>query len=117
MQKINVKDLAGLIHAYQNCVKNHNPGWEIRHKDSIHQMLSTIPGVFQINIPESTSECIVFDVKLHHMNDVGYHVRTVEHKVSITASLFFGLNINVEGDEDVKDAMTESFNELFELRF
>lgn len=123
MQKVNVRKLAGLINAYQNCVKSNNTEWKEKHSDSIDEMLKNLPsgsGIdagMKLSLDDCTPEKIVFTFGYHHMNEAGYYDGWTEHKLVITPSLFFGLNFRITGRDrnQIKDYLTDLFHEVFTI--
>lgn len=121
MQKINVKELAGKFNAFQNCVKSNNIEWKEKHEDSINAMLENLPhgsgidaGV-KFDWQSSNPEKLVFTFGFHHLNENGYYDGWTEHKAIITASLYFGIKINITGKDrnQIKDYLHDLFNEVF----
>lgn len=121
METINVRNLASKFTAYKNCQKVNNLDWEFKHKDAIELMLYNLPsgsgldnGV-KFDWNNSTSEKLVFTFSYHHLNEDGYYTGWTDHKLVITPSLAFGININITGKDKngVKEYLTDMFNDIF----
>lgn len=123
MQKVNVKKLAGLLNAYQSCVKSNNVEWKDKHEDSINEMLVNLPsgsGIdsgMKFDFESSNPGKLIFTFGYHHLNENGYYEGWTEHKLIITPSLYFGLNFRITGRDRnyVKDYLTDLFHETFTI--
>lgn len=111
--------ISSLLTAIENCRKNGNHEWEVKHEETINTIIKEhFPsgGGFDAGtslLPESNPEKLVFQADFHHMNDAGYYDGWTEHKVTVTASLS-GLHIKVSGrnKRDIKDYIGEVFAEI-----
>lgn len=121
MQKINVRELAGKFHAFQNCVKSNNSEWKDKHEDSINAMLEHLPhgsgidsGV-KFDWQRSTPEKLIFNLEFHYVDENGYYDGWTSHTITITPSLYFGIKINVSGKNrnGVKEYLSDLFHETF----
>lgn len=63
---------------------------------------------------DSTPNRLVFHVPFHHLNDAGYYDGWTQHRVIVTASLSWGINIKVTGKDrnGIKDYLGELFHEV-----
>ena len=63
---------------------------------------------------DSTPNRLVFHVPFHHLNDAGYYDGWTQHRVIVTASLSWGINIKVTGKDKngIKDYLGELFHEV-----
>ena len=121
MQKINVRDLAGKFHAYLNCVKSNNTEWKDKHEDAIESMLENLPSGSgfdagtKFDWDNSTSERLVFNTAFHHMDEHGGYDGWTQHRITVTASLFFGIKIGISGKDrnGIKEYMHDVFSEIF----
>lgn len=110
--------LAQLIQQNQNCVKANNTEWEQKSRAEAHQIAkdklpsgSGIDCGTKLDFEVSTPDRLVLLCSFHHMNDNGVYDGWTEHKVIVTASLQFGFDVKITGDNrrDIKDYLAEVY--------
>jgi|SRR6185437_2037911 len=122
MKKINLKKLASLVGAYQNCISSNNTTWKDKHEDSINEICKLLPhgsgidGKCEIQLENCKKDKLVFFLEFHHMDGNGYYSGWTEHNLVITPSLQFGFNIKITGQNknDIKTYLADRFSEVFE---
>ena len=63
---------------------------------------------------DSTPNRLIFHVPFHHLNDAGYYDGWTQHRVIVTASLSWGINIKVTGKDrnGIKEYLGDLFHEV-----
>lgn len=106
------KHIAGALIAIENCQKDGNNEWLIKHNlrlDHIEQNhLPSGSGIdcgTKIDRTKSRENRIVLTTSFHHMNEGGVYDGWTEHDVIITPDLFFNFDVRVTGRDrnDIKD--------------
>lgn len=123
MQKINLRDLAGIFNAYQNCIKSNNTEWKDKHEAKIETMLEALPhgsgidnGV-KFDSQRSTPEKLIFTLGFHHMDENGYYDGWTEHELIVTPSLYFGYYMRITGRDrnEIKSYLRDVFDAIFHV--
>lgn len=117
MYKTVAHRLANLLLAIKNCEESGNETWLIRHGETINAIVKEhMPSGSGFDsgttMDESSKpERLVFHTSFHHMNDVGMYDGWTHHRVTVKASLVFGLSIIVEGSNrnQIKDEIYQAF--------
>lgn len=67
-----------------------------------------------LDYAKSTPAKLVFVTAFHHMNDAGFYVGWSHHTVVVTASLLYGVDIQVTGRDraGIKQFIAEQFGQL-----
>lgn len=68
----------------------------------------------KLDFEKSTPEKLVFQVGFHHMDDVGYYTEWTHHKVTVRASLIWGVEVSVSGRNvnDIKSHIEAVFRNI-----
>lgn len=112
--------LAGLVLAIKNCRKSGNGEWESRHRERIAAIekhyLPSGSGFDRgsvLDIDGSTDDRLVIHTSFHHMNEHGFYDGWTEHRVTVRASLVFGIDVSVSGRNrgDIKEYLAETIGE------
>ena len=109
--------IASLLDAIENCKKSNNTEWQIRHEDYLNDLLHKhLPHGSGFDSgctlsEHSTSEKLIFTADFHHMDSNGYYCGWTHHKVVVTPSLCWDINIKVTGRDrnDIKNYIHEVF--------
>ena len=111
--------IAQLLQARQNCQESLNTEWFIKHTDSIEEIVknnlpsgSGIDAGVILDFDESNPEKIVLLTSYHHMNENGYYDGWSDHKVIVTPSLAFGVNMKITGRN--RNGIKEYLYDVFE---
>lgn len=113
------QELASYIDARLTCLKRYlppqhsaAPPWSVRHEQRIDKLVydhmpngAGVDSGVSICLESSTGESLVFIVPYHTMNEQGVYDEWVTFKVTVTASLMSGLNLEIEAD--VHDSESE----------
>lgn len=99
-----IQAIAQSVDARINCIdRNLLPGVGIN-ENKIEELIEQLPfgggidyGV-EIDYERSNSDRIVINSTYHVMNDDGYYTGLINYRVIITASLLFGIDVNVVGN-------------------
>lgn len=110
--------LANLLLAIKNCEQSGNETWQIRHGDTINAIVKEhMPsgGGFDAGTTldeSSTGERLIFNTSFHHMDEHGGYDGWTEHRVTVKASLAFGLSIIIGGRDrnGIKDFIYQAFD-------
>jgi len=108
--------LAQMQDAYHRCIDRGNSKWKLNHEEAIRKLVAD-------NMPKGSGfdngtqfdferkDCLIFSTAFHHMNDDGYYDGWSEHKVAVTPSLAFEINVRVTGIDrnGIKEYIAEVF--------
>jgi len=101
------KKLAQLIQARLNCIEKENDEWEEKHENEIDRIIkdhlphgSGIDSDVIIDLDQSNGEKIVIHFSYHKMNEIGMYDGWVDCTITITASLVFEINMDIDLDCD-----------------
>ena len=118
-QRTVANTLACSFQAYLNCQTDAaKADWADEHKRHIVDMCrdlmpsgSGIDSGTTFDFAESKPERLVFHTAFHHMDDGGGYDGWTAHKVIVSASLVFGLDIRITGRNrnEIKDYLHEVF--------
>lgn len=109
--------LADLAQAYQNCKASAND-WMALHEERAHLLVKEfLPSGSgwdlgtRFMIETSNGEKLIFMGAFHHMNDAGMYDGWTDHTITVTGSLFSGINLKISGRNrrDIKDHLHECF--------
>jgi hypothetical protein len=110
--------IATLLQSVENCARSGNSEWHTRH-------LGTLAALVKESMPSgggfdngttldsaSTPEKLIFHTSFHHMDESGMYDGWTEHRVTVRASLVFGITLHVSGRDrnDIKDYIAETFH-------
>ena len=111
--------ITGAVIAYKNCSESGNDEWRERHERRANKLTSLYmpsgAGVFDsgtpLNSKYSTGEKLVFRTNYNHMNDDGCYDGWTEHTITVRASLYFTLQIQINGRDrnQIKDYLHDVF--------
>jgi hypothetical protein len=110
--------IAQLLDARQHCKESKNTEWFDKHTDSIEEIVknnlpsgSGLDAGVVLDFETSNPEKIVLLTSYHHMNENGFYNGWSDHKVIVTPSLAFGMNIKITGENrnDIKDFLFDVF--------
>jgi hypothetical protein len=113
------QQIASCLQAMANCRKSGNDEWLQKHADTIAGLVrNKLPSGSgwdngtKLDLDASTPEKLVFDGAFHHMNDGGYYDGWTEHRITVTPSLVFGIDIKISGCDrnDIKEYLHEIFH-------
>ena len=116
--------LAGSVQARLNCLEheertNEKHDWTDKHTDTIKTLVknfmpsgSGIDCGTKIDLDQSTGEKLVFHFSYHHMNENGMYDGWTEHKLTVTPSLQFKINLSISGRNrnEIKDYLHETYS-------
>ena len=114
------QEISRKISAIDNCIASNNTEWNLKHRQSLQALcLERLPSGSgfdsgtRINTDLSTPEKLVFNTSYHHMNDSGYYDGWTDHTVTVKASLAFGIDIAIYGQNrnDIKNYMHDLFRD------
>lgn len=109
---------ARTLQAYITCVEKGND-YSVTHKQTMDSLVrgylpsgSGFDVGCKLDTVNSTPERLIFHTSFHHINENGMYAGWSAHKVIVTPSLAFGLNIKVTGRDknEIKDYIAESFH-------
>lgn len=112
------QSIARKIDAMRRCAAMNNTYWYDRHKvtveDQVNEHMPSGSGFdagTTLDFDESTSAKLVFLTEYHHMDGNGSYNGWTQHKVIVTASLAFDVNVEVEGEDrdDVHSYIADVF--------
>lgn len=114
------KRIASLLVAIENCKKTGNVEWQRRHRETIDELCrNELPSGSGFDCgttldDSSSPDRLVFNAPFHRMNDAGCYDGWVDIKVTIRASLAFGIDVKVMGirerrDPGLRDYVTDCF--------
>ena len=112
--------IAAKVSAIESCMKNNNVQHKTQHENDINALVKEyMPSGGGFNYPvdvvweDTKSERLVFETKFDHMNEYGFYVGTTPHKITVTPSLAFDVNIKVSGQNQkgAKEQITDAFLE------
>lgn len=113
------KRIAGLVMAMDNCNISPNPVWYDKHKEKLLQLVANhmpsgagFDNGTHFDFDKSTSEKLIFHTSFHHMDESGSYSGWTDHTVRVEASLAFGIDMHISGQNlnDIKDYIYESFD-------
>lgn len=110
-------ELSSLLQAKRNCEKSNNTEWRDKHQESIDILCQLLPSGSGIDTgtsfdqDDSTADKLVFTFSYHHMDEHGGYDGWTDHKVIVTPSLAFGIDIKITGRNrnDIKDYLHDVF--------
>jgi len=112
--------IARRLEAIQSC----NDEWIDKHEQAIESLVigymphgSGIDNGTFIDIVNSTPNKLIFTFGYHHMNENGYYDGWTEHKLIVTPSFAFGIDIRITGRNrnDIKDYLYQTFEYAINL--
>jgi hypothetical protein len=116
--------LVKTIDAYKRCVANGNEEWELIHKQTIDDIINSLPhgsgidGITTVNFDKCSDKMIWLNSSYHAMDEYGMYDRWIDFSIVITASLLFGFDLHVYGRfgkySDAKDWIMDVFGQDFE---
>lgn len=110
--------IARCLVAIENCRDNNNTEWLFKHQNRARALTrlhmpygARIDMGTRIDLEWSTPDKLVFKTEFHHMNDGGSYDGWTSHKVSVRASLAFGIDVSIAGRNrnDIREYLTEVF--------
>ncbi len=113
------KHIASALIAIENCRKDNNHEWLIRHNSRLDHIernyLPSGSGVdsgTKIDREKSRENRIVLTTAFHHMNEQGCYDGWTEHDIIITPDLFCDFSVRVTGRNrnDIKDYLGGVFS-------
>lgn len=115
------RELASTIDARLNCIKSNNTEWKERHEEKINRIIDDLPhgsgidGTTRLDFERSTGERIVITSEYHAMTETGMYDRWIDFRITLTASLRFGMDMVIAGNfgkyQDVKEYLYDVFGE------
>ncbi len=111
-------ELARLVQARLNCIAKGNQEWFGKHEERIVELVkeqmpsgSGFDCGTTLIFERSTGDRLVFNTAFHHMNEHGSYDSWTDHCVTVKASLQFGFELTVGGQNrnDIKDYIGEQF--------
>ena len=114
-------ELANLVIARANCIKSGNDEWRDRHEqradELCREMLPHGNGIdgnhATIDWDASSDRRLVLaPADFHHMDENGTYDGWTEHRVIVTPSLAFGIDVRVTGRDrnSIKEYLAEQFD-------
>ena len=118
------KELALLLSAYKNCLKNNDQEWSEKHKEKIENLVdkclpngSGIDNGNKFNFEESEVDKLVIDSSYHVMDD-GFYNGWIDFQVVVTPSLQFDFDLEIIGEfedkEDIAEYLTDIYGDAFD---
>lgn len=114
------KKIASLLHAIENCRKQHNRDWIKKHTAALEALVTEYmpsgagfdDGV-RFSFDESKPDKLIFYTQFHHMDDIGYYDGWTNHKVIVTPSLAFDFELEVTGEDknEIHDYIADVFQD------
>jgi len=111
--------IASALEAAENCKRHDNADWFSKHMGAIETLVrdylpsgSGFDNGTQIDLVASKPDKLIFETGFHHMTEGTYDGWT-HHRVTVTPSFVFGVNVAVSGRNrnDIKDFIAETFHE------
>lgn len=112
--------IASSIDAYKRCIEKGNNEWELKHKDTIKQLVNQFlpsgsgwDNATTFDFDASTGDKLVFYGSFHHMDENGYYDGWTDHTITVKASMIHGILLSVSGRNrnDIKEYLYEIFDE------
>lgn len=104
------RKIASRLVAILNCEKAGNVEWQRRHRDTIDELCrnelpsgSGFDSGTTLDYDRSSPDRLVFSAPFHRMNDAGYYDGWIDIKVTVKASLAFGVDIKITGIRERRD--------------
>ena len=126
MQRKLINAIASHIAAWHRCFDADNETWIDKHSNMIRSLDDFLPSGSgfdsgsHICISDSTGENVVITTDYHHVNEHGCYSGWSSHVIRITASLYLGINLDIESDysgvdsdvyvDDHDDYIAETFD-------
>ena len=116
-----IQKIANSVVAFNNAEKYvEGTIWQNRCSDQIDALEQLLPSGSGFNsgttisVFQSTDTKIIFETSFHHMNDAGFYTGWTDHKITITPSFVFGLDIKVGGrnKNDIKEYIADVFYQI-----
>lgn len=111
------REFVSVLNAIDNCRKSGNSEWLERHETTLEQLSKFLPSGSGIDCgttldrDSSNSEKLVFTFSYHHMDENGMYCGWTEHKLTIRASLQFGIDLRISGRDrnGIKEYLHETY--------
>jgi hypothetical protein len=112
--------IASTLQAIANCDASGNTEWHATHTERLDKMIRDhMPSGSGFDAgttldDSSKPERLVFVTSFHHMDESGGYDGWTEHKVIVTASLVYGIDVRVTGRDrnSIKDYIGEVFTSV-----
>jgi hypothetical protein len=110
--------LAGLADAIRSCIVAENWQWVGRHRAVVNEIMEyTFPhgsgfdGITSFDTDASSAKKLVFATEFHHMDANGYYAGWTRHKVIVTPTFVFDIDIRVTGENrnNIREHIAETF--------
>lgn len=115
-----IREISSLLQAIENCKESENNEWEARHRQALDSIAGILPSDSGFDSgskvsDESTPERVVIETSFHHMDECGSYTYWSTFSVIITASLLYGLSIDLDGLEegDESDQLADHVHQVF----
>ena len=96
MKKV-YEEISARLGAVENCKKSGDIEWEIKHNKALELLFNTFNySNFELDIDNSNSEKIVLNWSYPCYSEHGYFDGDIELKITITASLHYGIDIKIQ---------------------
>lgn len=111
---------ASALLALSNCIASGNTEWQSRHESTLEDLArnfmpsgSGIDTGTKIDVDASLREPskLVFTFAFHHINDGGMYDGWTEHRLVVSPSLAFGLNLKITGRD--RNQIKEYLHDVF----
>lgn len=118
------QELASLVDAIANCHAKGNTEWAARHEARVHYLIknygpsgSGIDSGTSIRLDDCKPDKLVLFTEFHHMNEGGMYDGWTQHRVTVTPSLAFGINIKFSGPDrnQIKDYLHDVFHSFLTM--
>lgn len=112
-----VQLIASTLQAKQNCDASGNHVWKARHDARLARLVREyMPSGSGIDCgtkldKDSRPDRLIFNTEFHHMNDGGFYDGWTQHRVTVTPSFVYGVELKISGRNrnDIKDYLGEIF--------
>lgn len=109
--------IASTLDAIKNCRERGNTEWLEKHEETIERIMETAPSGSGIDAgtkldrDASKRDKLVFSCGYHHMNEIGYYDGWTEHRITVSPSLLWEIDLKISGRDrnQIKDYLHEVY--------
>lgn len=117
--------IASQLDAMNRCRESGNQEWATKWEESLFRIARNLPsgsGIDEgtkIDLDASTPEKIVLIVNFHHMDTNGFYSGWTGHKITVKASLQFGIELKISGRnrDGIKEYLGETYSYTLEQEY
>jgi hypothetical protein len=116
--------IARKMDAYIRCMESPDSGWTNIHRESIESLVesympsgSGIDAGISFDFANSSPNKLIFAFGFHHMNENGYYDGWTAHKLIVSPSLAFGMDMRITGRNRnyIKEYLYQTFEYALNL--